>query len=93
MMYCLALLSVGKRDGAPLPHPHSCAPSDHRRARTPMYTPALPKQQRLREHACVVNKKAGAGRNRLSTLVHVHGDTTNVSVRGGERERAHLRGS
>ena len=50
------------------------------------------KEQRLGEHASVVNQKAGAGRKRLSTLVHVHGDTTNVSVRGGERERAHLWG-
>ena len=40
-----------------------------------------------------VNQKTGTGRNRLSTLVHVHGDTTNVSARGGETERAHLWGS
>ena len=50
------------------------------------------KKQRLIEHAWIVNEKAGAGRNRLSALAHVHRDTTNVSVRRGETERAHLRG-
>ena len=50
------------------------------------------KEQRLREHACVKNQKAGEDRKRLSALTHVHEDATSVSVRGGERERAHLWG-